>query len=351
VVAAAGLKHLLARIERPALRVALVAVLGAVAVVDQATLCYLPEQIPALPECYAHVLQRDPEATFLEIPQGLSGGCPLNAACAYWQSVHHGKTSAGYAAHANQRYDELLGFTSPFTPWNLASPSFLAAPSATRIDLQPSLAYLDYTWLFLTVHGYKYIVLHEWPGALPRCGAHLEPLKALLAPARISGKGRSVVYSRALLPPPSGPTLLCTGGWRERLPSPDGCLCVIGKQARMAVYNPDAARPLMLIFQAMAFRRTRWVRLKAGEKVIARWEIGLDEMSLRASPGFFLPAGLHELVLETGTEDPPTSAREMPAEGDRRPYSLLVGGVSLRAAPSSDSVGPGPIAAHERVRQ
>jgi hypothetical protein len=351
VVAAAGLAHLLARISRPGLRVALVAILGAVAIVDQAMLSYLPEPVPALPDCYAKVLRCDGEATFLEIPQPPSGGCPLNAACAYWQSVHRGKTSAGYAAHANRRYDELLSYTSPFTPWNLSSKSFLAIPEATRIDLQPNLNYLDYTWLFLTVHGYKYVVLHEWPGALPGGEAQLEQLKALLAPARLPGKGRSLVYARSLLPAPSHPTLLCTEGWRERLPTGDGCVCVISKDARMALYNPDAAQPLMVLFQAKAFHKTRWARLRAGEKVLARWEVGDVEQTLHASPAFFLPAGLHELVLETGTEDAPASPAEMPAEGDRRAYSFLVGGVSLRTAAGTDSAGPDRVATRYRARQ
>jgi hypothetical protein len=291
------------------------------------------QQPPAMPRAYTEIVRRDPDATFLEVPQTKSGSSRLNAACGYWQSLHHGKTSAGYARAAHETYDDLLGSPTSFAPTILSDPGFATAPEAAHIDLQPNVSFPDYAWLFLSVHNYGYVVLHEWPGAWPAGKPDLARWKTLLSAARLYEDGQIAVYARSLMQTPTRPTLLCTAGWRARLPGSDGLECVVAKRAKLAVFNPNAAQPVLLTIEAQAFRRTRWVRLRSGAQVLARWQVKSDGFELHASPAFLLSAGIHELIVESASEDAPCGRTEKPVPGDSRPYSLIVRGVSLRAAP------------------
>ena len=54
-----------------------------------------------MPACYAVIRKADPDATFVDVPQFNSGAFQLPSLCTYWQSIHGGKTSAGYTAFLN----------------------------------------------------------------------------------------------------------------------------------------------------------------------------------------------------------------------------------------------------------
>ncbi|MBX6315752.1 MAG: hypothetical protein IRY99_22980, partial [Isosphaeraceae bacterium] len=74
------------------------------------------------------------------------------------------------------------------------------------------------------------------------------------------------------------------------------------------------------------------VRLRDGRTELARWEFAPHDFQLQLSPPFRLPAGLRVLTLESNREETPHRRRERATDGDPRPYSLRVAGISLTEA-------------------
>jgi hypothetical protein len=284
-----------------------------------------------MPACYAVLKERDPRATFLEIPQISSGGTELNAMCGYWQALHHCQTTGGYSSHMNAVFDNLLTYNSPFSAWNLAKPDYLQDPEALSVDLVSHVRFQDYAWVYMKAHGLRFLIVHHWKGSMPEVPVHLDRLKALLEEAKVYEDEATTVFEQAKLPPPSRPTLLCTEGWNRRLAWQDRYTCVVGKAGRLSVYNPEPDTDLTLTLEASAFRRARSVRVLAGDRELARWQVEPDVLREYTSPTFRLPAGLQQLTIESDGEDRPKGHREAPAEGDVRPFSLRATGVALRA--------------------
>jgi hypothetical protein len=348
LVAAAGLRHLLASLPTRGARAALFGALTVAAFLDLAAATVGPSAVPTMPACYTLLKRNDPRATFLEVPLTGSGGSHLTAATGYWQALHGGKTTGGYGAHMNTSFDNLMSYNSPFAAWQLAKPDFLADPELLSIDLVSRVSFHDYAWLYLTANRLRYVVLHEWPGSLPELPVKLDRLKAQLRPAKILEDGATTVYDRELLGPPAHATLVCTEGWRRRLSWSNRYVCVVGKAGRVAVYNPDPSQDLTLELEAASFARARVVRVVAGDREVARWEVGPESLRKYTSPAFRLPEGLHELAIVSEGEDRPRRRQDQPAADDTRPFSLRVAGVNLRAA-----TGPAPapaIAASPRTR-
>jgi hypothetical protein len=330
VLAGAGLRHLLARLpNRPARSLAFAA-LAAIAVADLSMVPFAACPVPPMPSSYAWLLGRDPGATILEVPQFGSGGTELSAKCAYWQSIHRGKTTGGYSGSANVRFDYLMIGPAPFEANRLTSPDFLADPGRETFGVTPEVDALGYTWLYMTVHDLRYIVLHK--EAVPEApSVRLDRVRELLGPALIYEDGATGVYDRARLRPPSRPVLLCTEGWRPAWGA--GVARILPKLARVVIYNPDPDRELTLTFVGSAFRRERAVLVRRQGDVVARWSVRPDVSQVCTSPPFHLPEGIQELTIESDRESPPHRRSEEAIPGDRRPYSLKVAGLALQAVP------------------
>ena len=215
VLAAAGLRHLLARVSSRGIRTGLYGLLIVLTVADLAVVPYATATLPAMPVCYEMLKERDPEMSLLELPLYVSGNAHnLNAICGYWQSFHRGRTTGGYSSLDNVPFDNQLVHNSPFSTFAMMDEGYLSAPDAASFGIVKDIAFGDYAWLYLTVHHLNYIVLHQWPGAVPEGPAGIERLKAVLAGAKIFEDRMTAVYDRRLLKSPARPVLVCTDGWR-----------------------------------------------------------------------------------------------------------------------------------------
>jgi hypothetical protein len=327
VLASAGLKRLLAGIPSRQGRVALYGVLTVLAVADLAFVPYRAATLPAMPACYRILKERDPEMSLLEVPLEISGTChELNALCGYWQSFHHGRTTGGYSSLSNVSFDNQLVYNSPFSASSMRAPDYLQRPDSATFGILKDVALGDYAWLYMTVHGLKYIVLHQWPGAVPGEGGGVGRFKAQLAGAKIFEDEMTAVYRRDLLKSPARPVLLCTKGWRGGWHGRDRLF--LSRRAEVATYNPVPQETLTFRFDAQALRKARTVRLRAGDLEVARWVVEPSELRRYESPPLRLAGGLEHLVIESDGEEQPHQYEAVSRE-DRRPYSLIVKGIHL----------------------
>ncbi|WP_435005259.1 hypothetical protein P12x_003154 [Tundrisphaera lichenicola] len=328
VVAAAGLKHLLGKIGNPSARVAAFSAILALTLVDLSTVPYPTIGLPTMPACYQVIRKADPDATFLDAPQFNSGAFQLPSLCSYWQSIHGGRTSAGYTAFDNLKYDNLLYFNSPFDAFKLANPAYPMTPEAETIELATGVDFRSYAWLYLKVHDLRYVVLHQKPGSFPEFVVHLDRLKALLQDSKIYEDADTVVYDRDKMPQPTKPVFLYTEGWGARTIRANQRASMVGPTARVLVYNPTPDQPMSLALNAASNQKKRSVKVKAAGRILARWQFDPTDSTLVISPSFRLPSGLQELTIESeGADAPPR--RILAAGGSPKPFSLWVSGVSL----------------------
>lgn len=330
VLAGAGLKAALERTRRIAVKTAVLAILTAIAFVD---LCPLPHglmSLPKMPACYAAIVARKPDARLLEIPQAGSGGTVLNAACAYWQTFHRARTSAGYCGAVNSRLDDLATFTSPFFLGRLAETDYLRDPKRERFDIVHDADFLAYAWLYARLHRFDFIVLHRRPGDFDGSPEALARVERLLAPAVWFEDQDAIVYDVSKMPKPKHATILAADGWRTRSGWKDRYSCVVGGKADLAVYNPNAARPVRTTIEAAAAQRPKIVRLIDSNGVaLAFWRIDPAEPRTYESPPFSLPEGISRLTLVCDGEDVPRRSREAASETDRKPFSLHVSRLTI----------------------
>jgi hypothetical protein len=330
LVAACGLKHLLAHLPRSWMRGAVLAVLTVGAVADLAMVPYWKTEIPPPPGCYAFMKRTAPGAAFVEVPQFGSLGSDLNSLCAYWQTLHRGRTTAGYCTPPNEIYDNTLTYNSPFTAERLARPDYLADPDRTRLEFVGDVAFRDYAWLYLSRHDFRFLVLHQSPLAL-QGGVRLDRLKSALALAKVYEDPESVVYDRDRLPAPDRPVMVPTLGWRV---APEHTTQrVADRRAYLTLYTPGPQHDLRLALDARSLHRPRHVRLLVGGRELASWTVGPREFRGLTCPAFRLPAGLHELVLESDKVSRPRYPEETLQDNDLAPYSLRVDRLELEPAP------------------
>ena len=343
VIAAAALKNLLARLRWPSARVAAVAALMAASLADLAIVPFGSAPIPPMPACYAAMREMAPGASFAEGPQyASSDSVELSALGAYWQSFHKGRTTAGYTAHPNLAFDHEIAHASPFSVWDLASPYFLSDPGDESVDLIRHVSYRDYVWLYLTHHGLRFAVLHKRPMAVSGHPVQLDRAREALREGLVFEDADTIVFDRDRLAPPTRPVALCVTGWRRTAILEGRRVRPVAIVGRLSVFNPDPARDLTIALDASAFRRPRRIRVESDSGEVARWTIEPGAIRTVASPPFRLGPGLSDLTITSDGDDRPSRHRDEPPDGDRRPISLNVAAIHLRAmppAPTSDQRG------------
>ena len=329
ILAAAGLKHLIARCSIRQ-RWAACAAISAVAMADLSMVPFTAEPLTPMPASYARLVEADPKATFLDAPLHHSGFAhPLTAASGYWQTIHHGRTSGGYSGHANIPFDNRLVHNTPFSADAMASPGYLDDPESATFGIVSNVRFLDYAWLYLTANDLRYVVLHRSPTMAAEPIDSRSHLESLLGVALVSADDDVAVFDRDKLPPPARPVLTCSSGWRGGWQGRP--ILIASKVAEVAAYNPDASRELTFTLKAQAFRQPRTVRLLSNGVELAHWDVRPDQPRIFLSPPFRLPAGLQTLAIASDAEERPTRRHEAAIAGDDRPYSLSVAEVSLRA--------------------
>jgi hypothetical protein len=340
VPAAAGLSWIGRRDffrRRPAARAVLVGALVVLATADGAMVPFEEEPRPPVPGAYAFLQRRDPRASWVEVPQvNTEGANGLAAATLYWQSLHRGRTTAGYSGQGNLKADSLLVSPSPFAEVHLRNPSYLVDRDAYTYDLTPGVRFADQAWLYLHAHGLRYVVVHQGAGVAAGAVHHLAGLKAALATARVYEDAISAVYDASRLAPPSRPTALCTSGWGPHRNALGRDTRSVGRAAAVAVYTPNPAAPVRLELDLAAFRRPRRVRLLAPDGAeLARWSVVPRDFRTCVTPALRLPAGLVTLRLESDGEERPRGDGESAREGDASPYSLI--GARVQVLPADGS--------------
>jgi hypothetical protein len=354
LIAAAGLRHLLARLPHRAWAQAAYLGLFLAALFDLAPMSLARPPLPPVPAVYARLLREHPRASFLEIPQ-YQDGSPLDSYCGFFQSAHRGRTSAGYSGQSNAVFDDLLVWNSPFAAERLADPEYLRVPEdflnperpglhRVRPDVVRTLGadavhFREYAWLYTTVHGFDFIILHDlyqWdprPIQSPANGR----LRELLRGAKLDLDDHGVtVYDHRLLERPKRPVMMTTYGWRASLRKGEPPR-VAEKVARLAVFAPESACLYRVVLEAKSLRSTRTVRLLSEGSEIARWSIPANGLKTVQSPPFQLPSGIRELELVSDSEGSPMHRRESASDRDTAPYSLRVASIALKTVPETGS--------------
>jgi hypothetical protein len=268
----------------------------------------------------------------------------LTTACAYWQSIHRARTTAGYSGNSNVVFDDLMYSDSPVDAIRMMDANYLIDPDHESFGVIRNVAFLDQFWIYVKAHKFDYVVLHRWNGDVPTQFVYTGRMKSLLAYASIFEDERATVYDAMLLREPSRPVVLCTDGWMStavwhRRPSR-----AVSRVGRVALFNPNPEVALVLDIEAQGFIEPRSVRLKEGDVELARWEVGPKNSQWLSTPPLYLPAGLHELSIESDGDSKPLAPHQVDDSGDTRPYSLRVFQIAVRteSTPSQITTLPKP---------
>ncbi len=325
VIAGAGLKHVMGRVSRKCLRVSIPLGVGVLAAFDLLMTRPFPAlKVPEMPSCYREILARDPGATFLEVPQFPSTGSVLSSMSGYWQSIHRGRTTAGYSGNGNSRLDDRMVWNSPFRYSLFEEPDYLADPDDCRVSLFAGVSFVDHAWLFLHANHVRYLVVHDWPGYAEGYPEKLARMKPLLDASKVYDDGRTIVYDRDRMATPSRPVILSADGWR---PSSRGRrFRSVDRVATLIVFNPSAEIPVTFSVKAQAGRADRRVRLTRGGRELSRWDVPSgDSGSSHREANVDLPRGLVELSLEIDADGEPLDVSELRVSAAR---PLLAGRAS-----------------------
>lgn len=331
VIAAAVLADLRRRARTPGLRFALTAGLAVLAIADLSMYPYGSTPVPDLPDAYRFLKGRDTGSGILDIPHVYTAhNQEVSPMAAYWQSFHGGRTTAGYGAHGHRAHDNLYAFSSPFSSFDMAGSGYVSDPAHFRSGPFREFDFRDYVWLYLTVHDFPYVVLHEWSQNPPMTEA-IGRLKTILKTAIVHQDGRTTVLERARLKRPEGLVWLGTTGWGPMFPSLGTVVRSIDRRAQMVVYDPEAGRPVRLGIEAAALGPRREIRVVGPGSVLGRWTVGPGSLQTWRSEPFVLPPGVQILDLQCNGEaespDAPGPSGNEPAR-----YSARVNRIWLERA-------------------
>jgi hypothetical protein len=314
VIASAALRACLSRLPRWEMKGVCLAGLATLLILDLGRHPFPGSELKPPPEVYTCLAERQPESTLVEVPQFDTHGGPealeLSGLLSYWQATHRLRTTAGYTAVANHAYEWRLGHTSPFLDRLVRKSDYATEATIPALDLMRSVSLLDLAWIYSRSHQLDFIVVHRWwAERYPYYRDSLDRLCQLLEPAKVlEGDGISVFATEAL-PEPRVPVALPTEGWGSRVVLEERFNAGLTDQAIVAVFNPDAAQPLVLTIEARSRKRPCRVRLNDGSSILAEWAIAPQRFEPYRSPPFRLPEGLTELVVELDEADRPSSSR------------------------------------------
>ncbi len=340
LLAASGLKRLLARIEQPRLRQLTVGTMFALTILDLAPPAYPGVKPPPMPDLYRRIVARDPQATFHEAPFFGTRGFLLPSATAYWQLDHGGKTTGGYSGMINNALEYQVGYPSPFFARNLAAGRSVD-PAHQFFDVVRADAH-DYLWAFLHHNGLRYAVVFQEPSYFSDLRGSVSPLLPLLAPAEIDRDPEAIAYAADRLPPPRGAVLVPVSGLRLREVWRERWAARVEKSAAFALYNPTPERPIVLRLGATSLAVSRSARVTLTAPAAAPgsppWQ-GSEQtlIRLRANPVFYnwfeskaflAPAGWSEVRIDSAGESP--QDRGLARWGaDRLPFSLWLAAIEV----------------------
>ena len=304
--------------------------------------------VPAIPPVYARILARDPDAVLFEAPH-FNTAFRLPSSITYWQADHGARTSAGYTANFNMIHENLLTYSSPFLVHRLADPTYLDDPESESFDLVQDMPFEPYTWLYLTHHGFDYVVLHHASGSYPEMPTlRLDRLEGLLAHARVDEDDEAVVFARERLRPPTRPVLLCTEGWGMRFPWRGRMLCQASRSAEVVLFNPPGEREIRIAIEATAYEAPRQVRLLEGGRELARWTVPPGPFATFTSPPLRVGEGFHTLTIASDGESTFPRQEGLPVSEYGQPFGLLAASIRLqvteRPTPVIAEGEPGPAA-------
>jgi len=322
VPVSAALADLLGRLRRPAIRGLAVIAFAGVILADLAMVPFATSTIPPMPDAYKTLTDRHPGETILDAPMFDAGhGQIFSSLWAYWQSIHGGRTSAGYPGLPNVAYDSEIVRGSSFEAGRLPGDCF-----GPVVGVDPR----DYAWLFLTVHHYNHLMIHQGTFTDARYEPANARWKTLLAEANLYEDADVAVFSRDFLHAPEHLTWLAVSGFRPVLLKSDQQPYALLREARVAIYQPRPGQALVLeLVDVSAFLHPRVVRLLDGDRELARWNITTGTARHFESPPFTLDSGIHELTLVADGDDPPTRSADKLDEA-RTPYTLRLGSVRVQ---------------------
>ena len=324
----AALNDLLGRLRQPLTRGLVTIACAGVMLADLAMVPFATSPIPPMPRVYDDLTYRKPDETILDAPMfDATQGQIFSSLWAYWQSIHRARTSAGYPGLPNVPYDSEIVRASPFWAGRLLESATQRLENFGPVE---GVAPRDYAWLFLTVHRFDHLVIHQGTFTDHRYQAGTELWKQLLDEAKVFEDADVAVFDRQRLRPPDHLTWLGVAGFRPTLAQsaeqPFGML----REARIAIANPMPERKLVLeLVGASAFRRSRVVRLLDGDRVIERWTVEPGAVRTLKTPEFLVKPGIHELKLIADGEDRPTRYVDRLDEA-RTPYALRLKAVRVR---------------------
>ncbi len=327
VPAAAGLRDLLDRLPGRKWRTILIGALTLLTVADLAMVPFPTSVVPPIPPSYQQITRSNPSASLVDAPMfPADKGQVFSSLWGYWQASHGARTTAGYPGLTNTWFDaEIVAYS----PWRA---EVLADPSGEGPSLTPGVAPRDAAWLFLSEHGFDYVVHHRGPWIDAKYEAGGERMMRELAEARVAEDPDAVVFDRARLAPPARLAWLPAAGWRRTQGNP-GLPFAAKARASVVLFNPDPRRGVVLrLIQASAFAHSRVVKLVDGKEEITRWGIETGPPRDFVSPPIPLGEGLRRLrVVSDGDDRPVRSADRI--DEPRAPYSFRLQAIRLEYAP------------------
>ena len=337
VPASASLADLMGRTKRPAARASLAAGLAALMLADLSMVPFETSPIPPMPGVYRDLTHRDPQASILDAPLfGSNEGQVFSSLWGYWQSIHRGRTSAGYPGLPNVPFEAEVVRPSPFWAGRLADPAYLAGPGPEDFGPAKGVDPRDSAWLYLAAHRFDHVVLHQGTWSAPKYAAGSVRIKALLAEAKAFEDGDVAVFDRERLRPPEHLAWLCAGGFRPAPSRREAWSFGVLREARLAIFNPTPDRPIVLgLVNPSAFARPREVRVIHRDREVGRWTIGPGAVPDLETPPFRVEGGLQELRLEADGDDRPARTADR-LDDARTPYSLRLDAVRARFADERD---------------
>ncbi|WP_169973320.1 hypothetical protein [Tautonia rosea] len=330
ILAGAAWMQLRTRWTKPITRGLALSVVLLIAVVDLAQVPYGAEELPPMPGAYAWLREHYPDDAWVDIPHMNSGNAhSFNARLTYWQSLHGGQTTAGYSGHQNRPHDDLMSWNSPFADTRMMQATFPGPSGTEQFDLIRNADFHDYTWLYLTHHDLRFVVLHrasEFPTD------QINRMAEVLDHARCYDDGSVVVFDRELMPKPRAPVALSSQNWGGYYLLPrDGFVRLATESSAIEFANPDPNEPLVFAFEARALGGPRTVTLKEGDRDLWSWNVVPGGFNLYVSPPFTLPESQGKFRLESDGALALSRVRKR-FEGERSAVSMVVRGVCLRRA-------------------